>query len=661
MVDDISALGLRHVGYAIPTEYMPPFASACVEVVQGLTKDQVCIDGFQWSIGLIAKSLVRTILEGSTIVMKSINTNTKKSMNKALSVAPRGERSSWMLLIQVGTQNISPLAWSIESGATEAASAIIKDLLTIRADRDKYYYAADEMFARHTNLIQMLLNDAPALVPELLDGLVWRSRVTQNGFRRVNYYVKNLLIDLEGKFHKTLEWVIRAKDPKLVCHPCLVLLSDRVWTGVAMRSFVFRKSWFLFTLLMFIVSQSIIEHLHAGEKAAPQRYTTASIRAFIYVFSLGQMLYQHAGKSIKAYRKKATDTVKLFSCIRVPKYLENWQESANLILMIMLMIMVSFEPILHCMQDNRGVMFTDICDGSQRFKFFPYSIASMFSMFIYYALLIDLAVFNNRVSAYVLVCARMLAEVGLFLLALCVLILTFSSAFSCLDQKEKEFKGIPQGSMALWEMVLQIFSGDDYERLQNEWSVLWGCFCYLIVCQLFLLNMLVAQLSCAYDAVYADMVGYARLKRILIIVESMPHVSAKRWHRWTSSLCFEQRIEFNEGDIGLANGISTTEAASLNPTTQDQIKRFGGSTSPSIQWPEEDNAGDDDSDKFERLETLIKRTMERITKAGGGGRNKGGGGSSAAMGSGSGDGGGSGGGGGSGKEEETGEEGSNHD
>merc|ERR1719436_1598017 len=170
--------------------------------------------------------------------------------------------------------------------------------------------------------------------------------------------------------------------------------------------------------------------------------------------------------------------------------------------------------------------------------------------------------------------------------------------------------------------MLQIFSGEKYEKLYHEWSILWGCFAYLIVSQIFLLNMLVAQLSCAYDAVYSDMVGYARLKRILIIVESMPQVSAKRWTRWTQSLSFEQRIEFNEGDIGLANGIATTEAASLNPTTQDQIKRFGGSTSPSIQWPEEDNAGDDDSDKFERLENLIKRTMERITKAGGGGRNK---------------------------------------
>merc|ERR1740127_154511 len=135
--------------------------------------------------------------------MKSINVNTKKSMNKAISIAPRGERSTWLLLIQVGTQNISPLAWSIESGATESASAIIKDLLTIRADRDKYYYAADEMFTRHSNIIQMLLNDAPALVPELLDGLVWRSRVTSNGFRRVNYYVRHLLMDPDSKFHKT--------------------------------------------------------------------------------------------------------------------------------------------------------------------------------------------------------------------------------------------------------------------------------------------------------------------------------------------------------------------------------------------------------------------------------------------------------------------------
>ena len=38
---------------------------------------------------------------------------------------------------QVGTQKISPLFWAIESGSLEAARAMIKDLLTIRADRDR--------------------------------------------------------------------------------------------------------------------------------------------------------------------------------------------------------------------------------------------------------------------------------------------------------------------------------------------------------------------------------------------------------------------------------------------------------------------------------------------------------------------------------------------
>merc|ERR1712019_268048 len=111
----------------------------------------------------------------------------------------------------------------------------------------------------------------------------------------------------------------------------------------------------------------------------------------------------------------------------------------------------------------------------------------------------------------------------------------------------------------------------------------------------------------------------------------------------------EERLEFNEGDVGLAGGIQVLEPASANPTTVDMIKRFGGSTSPSIQWPEEEGTGDDDADKFERLEVLIKRAMERMTKHGG--KKRGGKGDSSAGGTGSGNGGLS----GSGEEEGSGE------
>merc|ERR1719150_2725796 len=39
MVEDISALGLRHVGYGIPTDLFGPFVTACVQVIRSLTED----------------------------------------------------------------------------------------------------------------------------------------------------------------------------------------------------------------------------------------------------------------------------------------------------------------------------------------------------------------------------------------------------------------------------------------------------------------------------------------------------------------------------------------------------------------------------------------------------------------------------------------------
>jgi hemoglobin-like flavoprotein len=215
MVDDISALGLRHVGYGIPTELFGPFVTACVEVLMTVTTDDTTIESFRYSLGLVSKMLVRTITEGSTIVMKAINANSQKMLRKAISCAPRGERAKWMLLVQVGTQSISPLAWAIESGNLEAAVAMIRDLLTFRADRDRYYYGVDDLFNRHPDLIKMLCDRAPDLLPKLLDGLIWRSRITEAGFRRVNYYVKHLLISEEGTFSPALAWITETRDPKI--------------------------------------------------------------------------------------------------------------------------------------------------------------------------------------------------------------------------------------------------------------------------------------------------------------------------------------------------------------------------------------------------------------------------------------------------------------
>jgi hypothetical protein len=114
-VDDISALGLRHVGYQIPTDLFGPFVSACLEVLGAAAGNPETVESYRYSLGLVSRMLVRTIQEGSTIVMKAVNLNTQKSLRKAVGCAPRGDRATWMLKIQVGSHSISPLWWAMRA------------------------------------------------------------------------------------------------------------------------------------------------------------------------------------------------------------------------------------------------------------------------------------------------------------------------------------------------------------------------------------------------------------------------------------------------------------------------------------------------------------------------------------------------------------------
>ena len=47
MVRKISAIGLRHVGYAVPTELFPPYVTASIEVVRTMTTDEAAETAFR--------------------------------------------------------------------------------------------------------------------------------------------------------------------------------------------------------------------------------------------------------------------------------------------------------------------------------------------------------------------------------------------------------------------------------------------------------------------------------------------------------------------------------------------------------------------------------------------------------------------------------------
>eukprot|EP00929_Paragymnodinium_shiwhaense_P020513 TRINITY_DN13656_c0_g2_i2.p1 TRINITY_DN13656_c0_g2~~TRINITY_DN13656_c0_g2_i2.p1 ORF type:complete len:620 (-),score=126.44 TRINITY_DN13656_c0_g2_i2:399-2150(-) len=565
--------------------------------------------------GLISRIMVRTVIQGSTLVMKAINQNSGHMMNKALEIAPRGVRASWMLLVQVGTQSISPLEWSIKSGSLDAAGAMLVDLLTIRADRDKYYYPKEDLFQRHEDILSLLLQEAPDLVPTLFDGLLWRSTVNDNGFRRVNYYLKQLIMNSEGERPDTFQLLTANQDPKLVCHPMVVVLTDIVWSRATYQTFLAGKIWLFFTLIVFVCSQAI-------QEIAAYPEAIFACRVFVYMLSMSQVIYSHVKKFILAFTSNETMSV---LCLTLPSYLSDWQESAQLALAVALFGMFGLEPILQCWADNEGVPFTDRCGRSQAI-IGAYSFLAMLAMILYFVLLMDLSVFNQKLSAYLLVCGQVASELYLFLFAIGATLVVGACSLSVLEQEVTRFQTIHSGALTMWEMLLGMLSPDVYEEIRTEPIVLMGCYVFILTAGLYLLNLLAAQLTCSYKVVFNDMVGYARLGRVRIINDTLPRVPRKRWARMIVGLEMDNKLEFNEGDIGVAGGIQLMEPSNVHPTLVETIKRVGGTTSPLVAWPEEDTSGTGDGERFERLEKMIQRgiqaradTMRKAKRKGGGG------------------------------------------
>jgi len=280
------------------------------------------------------------------------------------------------------------------------------------------------------------------------------------------------------------------------------------------------------------------------------------------------------------------------------------------------------EPILHCMGNTEGRLFTGKCEGADGIRY-AYSVASAAAMLMYFLLLSDLSVFSTRVSAFVLICTRVVSEVVLFLFGLTFFVLAFACAVSALEQDNPDFAGIPSSALQLYKITLGMFSGSNFDVLVEYPALMVAIFAYVVTTVIFMLNLLIAQLNCAYQATYQDMLGFARLNRGKIVTETMPSVAKNRWDRFVRNLRLDERVEFGEGDIGLSGGIQVWEPASANITTVDMIRRFGGSTSPAAQWPEEENAGDDEEDRFDRMEKLIEKAMKRMSSGGGGGKKSG--------------------------------------
>jgi len=227
--------------------------------------------------------------------------------------------------------------------------------------------------------------------------------------------------------------------------------------------------------------------------------------------------------------------------------------------------------------------------------------------------IIRLSVFSTKLSAFALVCSHVLTELGRFLIALAFILLTFGCAIVCLrTQVHTEYKSVLGSMLALFAVTVGVYE-KDYREFYDEEVLMVAVLAFIVASAIILMNLLIAQLNCSYEIVYADMVGFARMQRACLIVETLSACPKPTWVKFTKTLRLDKYLEFNEGDVGLAGGIQLKEAAGVNPTTQDAIMRFGGATDVELPWPEE-HSDMQPTDRCERLSALLRQMGKQISK-----------------------------------------------
>lgn len=144
-------------------------------------------------------------------------------------------------------------------------------------------------------------------------------------------------------------------------------------------------------------------------------------------------------------------------------------------LTLLLALMLCLEPILYCLPDSHVEFFSRHCEVGDK-NIFAYSVLSSAAMLMYFLLLCDLSVLSTRISAYSLVCLRVVSEVALFLFGLTFFVLTFACAVSSLEQENYDFKGIPKSGLQFFKITFGMFSGSHYDMLMDYPALLAAVF-----------------------------------------------------------------------------------------------------------------------------------------------------------------------------------------
>jgi len=600
LLDDIA---LRHVKYDLKPRMFDIFGKILIRSLADQSKEIWCPEmdrAWENLYETVSQIFVSLLSRSSNLMTRGFAKCSIRDVKTALAASPRKRRVRDALIF--GDEDLkSPLLCALRDGHTDIARLLIADITCIRADRKRYYYGLDELWARCDDIFTIMCVHSPSLIEPLLDGHLWVSATTSRrfrqvsastsrGFRQVNIWHKYIYGDPE-----TLEDVFRGPLGDLVdkvptshlhvfSHPVITSIVDLKWKYFA------RNRILLLNVTQFL--QIIFFEIHDQNMHRADRKYLRNVALVLWMSSSTLLLGYTMFTIIRQIQFKQFIDIyvsKNGTVVKLPRVLADSFPWSRIILTVMSIFL-----------GLRDALWNKPWDTNKQL--------AAFVGFLHWIQLFEFVKMTHKLSATLFMARKLLANAFRFLMVLIVWIeATGVAIYHLAPKKYLECTSYPNSPH---QCKQDSYGGRGFDTaydlfastLGHESELLFYSGPYAALVRILftgalwvgvvpILNLLVASMVTTYSEAEAhtqDLAVRARASLVLTVESTLGKAFRQKYF---NKVGFDQPLEFSDYDKGPPGGV-TTKISSLELETHpcymrrlDCVKRFSGSTDENEPWP----------------------------------------------------------------------------
>jgi len=583
--NDLHDLAVRHCKFDLQPWHFSAFCTALLDSLAHIAGHTWCDEHREaWCV------LFRTITIVFINVLESCQGSLCASLGKAsthdvrlvLKAAPRGVRMSKILTFEARNKTISPILWALRDGIVDIVELLLDELLVIRSDREAYYYGCDEMWRRCPTILAAIIEFAPGIVEQFLDGHMWVSRTSVNGQWRVNMWVRHLYGDpltTPVVFQTPLGVLVESLPETCLhvfLHPVVRMAVDLKWQ----RFGKFRRCWCCFCQFTCLSSYYVV--WACGDSHPFPRLAACSI----WFLASSHLFASSIRRAAKQWLESKLVDVRLRGySLRIPRSLRDFYVLLRLAYCVLSLILVVWIFRAH----RHRAAFTQ---NLREMEAFPTVLCAAVAS-LQWIQVTEVFTLSRQLAGVCYLASAMIADAVRFMVVMLVWLMAVGAVLCNFieDSSHDAGAGFAYNLLAL---VLGVgsdsgltFYGKDDALLVRSFFII-GLWVSLIP----ILNVMIASVCSTFARAETETLAWAEWSRARAVVEAEEDLSPATRMKHFRALGFDEDLPFTQFDKGPPGGVSQLVKAchlKQHPAFQRCVDKrvfLTGKTGPENPWPD---------------------------------------------------------------------------